>query len=88
LIASLSKDAAAEKITRGELKSKVDHALNRDTVVVLDSLNYIKGFRYQLYCMARAETTQNCVVRGSLEQMRRDEGMKVKVSGWQGQGRG
>ncbi|TFJ82820.1 hypothetical protein NSK_005895 [Nannochloropsis salina CCMP1776] len=61
------RDATAEKITRGELKSKVDHALNRDTVVVVDSLNYIKGFRYQLYCMARAETTQHCVVWVALE---------------------
>ena len=37
--------------------------------MVLDSMNYIKGFRYQLYCMARAETTQHCVVgrRGGKE---------------------
>ncbi|GAB5029416.1 protein kti12 homolog [Nannochloropsis oceanica] len=56
------KDATSEKVTRGGLKSRVDHALNRETVVVLDSMNYIKGFRYQLYCMARAETTQHCVV--------------------------
>lgn len=56
-------DAAAEKETRGSLRAAVDHALNAKTVVVLDSLNYIKGFRYQLYCAARAESTQHCVVR-------------------------
>lgn len=41
----------------------MDHALDGSTVVVLDSLNYIKGLRYQLYCTARAESTQHCVVR-------------------------
>ena len=56
-------DAAAEKITRGGLKSRVDHALNAKTLVILDSLNYIKGFRYELYCSCRAEGTQHCVVR-------------------------
>lgn len=57
-------DAVSEKETRGALRAAVDHALDGRTVVVLDSLNYIKGFRYQLYCAARAESTQHCVVRG------------------------
>lgn len=30
--------------------------------VVLDSMNYIKGFRYELHCSARQENTQHCVV--------------------------
>ena len=59
-------DAAAEKETRGALRAAVDHALDGHTVVVLDSLNYIKGLRYQLYCTARTEPTQHCVVRGVL----------------------
>lgn len=58
----LPTDAAAEKITRGGLKSGVNHALNAKTLVILDSLNYIKGFRYELYCSARSEGTQHCVV--------------------------
>jgi hypothetical protein len=58
----LLTDAAAEKITRGSLKAAVDHALNAQTIVVLDSLNYIKGFRYELYCSARQESTPHCVV--------------------------
>jgi len=57
-----SADAASEKIIRGSLKDGVDHALNERTVVVVDSMNYIKGFRYELYCSARAESTQYCVV--------------------------
>lgn len=30
--------------------------------VVVDSLNYIKGFRYELYCVARSARTPHCVV--------------------------
>lgn len=28
----------------------------------MDSLNYIKGFRYELYCLARAAATPHVVV--------------------------
>ena len=31
--------------------------------MVVDGLNYIKGFRYQLYCEAKAVQTPSCVVR-------------------------
>ncbi len=36
--------------------------LSRDAVIVADGMNYIKGFRYQLYCEAKAVQTPNCVV--------------------------
>jgi protein KTI12 len=36
--------------------------LTRDTIVIADGMNYIKGFRYQLYCEAKAVQTPNCVV--------------------------
>eukprot|EP00049_Salpingoeca_infusionum_P012398 m.226990 g.226990 ORF g.226990 m.226990 type:complete len:273 (+) comp15172_c0_seq1:138-956(+) len=52
----------AEKQARGNLKSAVDRALNKDTVVIVDSLNYIKGYRYELYCLARALKTPHCVI--------------------------
>ena len=38
-------------------------ALGKDTIVIADGLNYIKGFRYQLYCEAKAVQTPSCVVR-------------------------
>lgn len=38
-------DAAAEKRTRAAFKSEVERRLNRGSVVVLDTLNSIKGFR-------------------------------------------
>lgn len=55
-------NSAAEKKTRGALKSAVDHALNADTVVIIDSLNYIKGYRYELYCISRSQRTPHCCV--------------------------
>ena len=38
-------DAASEKKTRGALKAATDRALIKDRVVIVDSLNYIKGYR-------------------------------------------
>jgi protein KTI12 len=60
--ASGHKDAASEKMTRGSFKSQVDRALNKDTLVIVDYLNYIKGWRYELYCIARACGTPSCVL--------------------------
>lgn len=53
----------------------MDRLLQRDTVVIFDSLNYIKvrrgafaneliiqGYRYEVYCMSRALSTPQCVV--------------------------
>lgn len=51
-----------EKSTRSSLKSSVDHKLNADQYIIMDSLNYIKGFRYELYCSARTYRTPHCVV--------------------------
>eukprot|EP00123_Amoebidium_parasiticum_P007416 comp18113_c1_seq1/m.18777 comp18113_c1_seq1/g.18777 ORF comp18113_c1_seq1/g.18777 comp18113_c1_seq1/m.18777 type:complete len:275 (-) comp18113_c1_seq1:164-988(-) len=56
------KSSHAEKAARGSLKAHVERLLNRDSVVILDSLNYIKGYRYELYCVARALATTHCVV--------------------------
>lgn len=54
--------AADEKKARGALMSAVERLLSKDDIVIADSLNYIKGFRYQLYCVARAIGTPHCVV--------------------------
>lgn len=54
--------SAAEKKTRAELRTRTLRALQPDRVVVCDSLNYIKGFRYELYCAAREAGAAYCVV--------------------------
>ena len=42
-----------EKILRASLKSNVEKHLSSQRVVILDSMNYFKSFRYELYCLAR-----------------------------------
>lgn len=54
--------ARAEKDARATLYSAVKRALGRDDIVILDSGNYIKGWRYQLHCEAKALGTPSCVV--------------------------
>ena len=51
-----------EKKARSKLIASLERLLDRNTVVILDSLNYIKGFRYQLYCVARAIGTLHCLM--------------------------
>lgn len=56
------KDAQSEKILRGSLKSNVEKFIDQQRVVIIDSLNYIKGYRYELYCLARNAQTNIVVV--------------------------
>lgn len=51
-----------EKEHRGDLRSQVQKHMGRDTVVILDSLNYIKGYRYELFCISKNCKTPHCVV--------------------------
>ena len=70
------KSSAAEKVMRGALKSAFDRAVasalhdekvasqqnRKKTLIILDSTNYIKGYRYELYCICKAATGSYCVV--------------------------
>ena len=56
-------EAREEKKARGAMLSAVERLLTRDDIVIADGMNYIKGFRYQLYCVARGISTPHCVVR-------------------------
>ncbi|XP_012494920.1 PREDICTED: protein KTI12 homolog [Propithecus coquereli] len=60
--ATVYGDSAREKALRGALRAAVERQLSRQDVVIVDSLNYIKGFRYELYCLARAARTPLCLV--------------------------
>lgn len=55
-------DSLSEKKTRGALKSQVDSLLKKDTLVIVDSLNYIKGYRYELFCMSKAQQDRHGVI--------------------------
>ncbi|PYI07923.1 putative RNA polymerase II Elongator complex associated protein Kti12 [Aspergillus sclerotiicarbonarius CBS 121057] len=54
--------ARTEKETRGVAYARAKRALNKDSFVILDGMNYIKGYRYQLWCEAKALGTTCCVV--------------------------
>lgn len=64
--------ARPEKDARAAEMSAVKRLLGPDDLVVADGLNYIKGFRYQLFCEAKALQTPSCVVHvgASAEQCR------------------
>lgn len=52
-----------EKALRGALKSAMEHALVKpNRLVILDALNYIKGYRYEIYCTTRTARTPHCIV--------------------------
>ncbi|KAF8464072.1 chromatin associated protein KTI12 [Kalaharituber pfeilii] len=56
------RDARSEKEARATEYSAVKRFLSKDDILIADSLNYIKGYRYQLYCEAKAVLTPSCVV--------------------------
>lgn len=51
-----------EKELRGWLKSETSRYVNQGHIVILDAACYIKGFRYELYCISKEAKTQHCVV--------------------------
>lgn len=55
-------DSRSEKIARATLFTAVQRHISRDTILIIDALNYIKGFRYQLYCAAREFKLRVCTV--------------------------
>ncbi|KIY99639.1 putative Protein KTI12 like protein [Monoraphidium neglectum] len=58
--------SAHEKMARATLKSAVERVLTKRSLVILDSLNNIKGYRYEVWCIARTLGTRYCVVRRSM----------------------
>ncbi|XP_047038214.1 protein KTI12 homolog [Helicoverpa zea] len=55
-------DSQKEKRVRGYLKSEVLRLIGKDGVVILDGSNYIKGYRYELYCASKASKSTQCTV--------------------------
>lgn len=56
-------DSKSEKPARGTLFTAVNRNLSSDTILIIDAMNYIKGFRYQIYCAAREAGVKTCTVR-------------------------
>lgn len=47
-------ESAKEKIIRADLKSNSLRKLNKSDLIIMDGLNYIKGYRYEIYCATKA----------------------------------
>lgn len=59
---SFYSDSNKEKHIRGLLKSEVLKLISPTNVVILDGLNYIKGYRYELFCGTKANKCTQCTV--------------------------
>jgi len=56
------EDSKKEKIVRSDLKSEALRLLSKDDVTILDAGNYIKGYRYELYCASKSARTTQCTI--------------------------
>ncbi|KAI1340475.1 chromatin associated protein KTI12 [Xylariaceae sp. FL0016] len=54
---------ASEKDARAAIYGAVKRVLSDRDIVILDGLNYIKGWRYQLYCESKAVHTPSCLLQ-------------------------
>lgn len=54
---------ASEKDARASIYGAVKRVLSDRDIVILDGLNYIKGWRYQLFCESKAVRTPNCILQ-------------------------
>ncbi|CAH8459385.1 unnamed protein product [Schistosoma turkestanicum] len=57
-------DSKKEREFRGQQKSEVERALaqSQSIIVIMDAPNYIKGYRYELYCVAKSYKQQHIVL--------------------------
>lgn len=56
-------ESVTEKAARGAQMSAVRRDISKNTILLLDGMNYIKGFRYQLYCEAKNTGSTYCVAQ-------------------------
>lgn len=59
-------DSRSEKPARGATLTALTRNLGKDTIVIIDGMNYIKGFRYQMHCAGREAQVRMCTVSPAL----------------------
>ncbi|KAH9935713.1 chromatin associated protein KTI12 [Fomitopsis serialis] len=59
---SVYGDGRLEKPARAALFTAMQRGLGQGTILIVDAMNYIKGFRYQMYCVAREMKVRVCTV--------------------------
>lgn len=55
-------DSRKEKSVRSDIKSAVQRLLNANDILIIDGSNYIKGYRYEIYCMTKLYKTPQCTI--------------------------
>lgn len=75
---------ASEKDARASIYGAVKRVLSDRDIVVLDGLNYIKGWRYQLFCEAKAVRTPSCVLQIGCSRERSREVNEARLLGAEG----
>ncbi|GAP86424.1 putative RNA polymerase ii elongator complex subunit protein [Rosellinia necatrix] len=75
---------ASEKDARAATYAAVKRALSDRDIVVLDGLNYIKGWRYQLFCEAKAARTPCCVLQVGCSRERARAVNEARLAGGRG----
>ncbi|XP_067004053.2 protein KTI12 homolog [Anabrus simplex] len=59
-------DSAKEKTIRAQMMSDAVRLMNTDDVLIIDAGNYIKGYRYELYCAIKNNGTTQCLIHCAL----------------------
>lgn len=59
---------AKEKELRSWLRAEAQRYINLNQIVILDSAAYIKGFRYELFCMTKEAKGHYCIVELLLDE--------------------
>ncbi|XP_058830080.1 protein KTI12 homolog [Topomyia yanbarensis] len=62
------RDSQKEKLVRCNVKSEAIRLLTKDDLVIVDGTNYIKGFRYEIYCASKASRTTQCTIYCAITQ--------------------
>jgi len=55
-------DSNQEKELRGSLRSEVQKLISKENVLILDAMNYIKGYRYEIFCVMKLCQTPQCLI--------------------------
>ena len=55
-------DSKNEKSVRSDIKSMVQRMLNTNDILIIDGSNYIKGYRYEIYCITKLYKTPQCII--------------------------
>nr|XP_012219281.1 PREDICTED: protein KTI12 homolog [Linepithema humile] len=55
-------DSKKEKGVRSALKSDIQRKLDARDLLIFDGSNYIKGYRYEIYCMTKLYKTPQCTI--------------------------